>query len=363
MGLRNWLIAGTITATLSFAVSAHAEPRNPALYLGLGAGANFMSDANIDGFGIGTEADYDSGLAGAITLGYKREDGFRSEFEVAGRDNDVDQLRNMGSADGKVEALTFMGNILYDFQRFGKIKPYLGGGIGLARVRFDSVRPIGAGMINDHDTVFAYQGIAGVSFDLTDRFEVYGDYRYLRTSDLDVQEAVSGTTVHAEYSNHTVLGGVRVALYSPPQPMAKAKAAPMAPPPVQPAPVQPTVVEVPPEPEAEPAPIARNFIVFFDWDSDAITPTAAEIISAASKETNRVQLRVKLTGHADKSGPDLYNMGLSKRRAEVVGNAMVELGVSADEIGLSWKGEREPLVPTPDGIREPQNRRVEIIIE
>lgn len=362
MKSRNWLIAGALIGTLVGALltiaPASAEERTPSLYLGLGGGGNFMHDADIDGGGINTEADYDSGVAAAITLGFKRADGFRSEFEVAGRTNDVDQLKGMGSADGDVDALTFMGNILYDFQRFGKFKPYLGVGIGLARVRFDGVRPIGGGVINDHDMAFAFQGIAGLSFDLTDRFEVFGDYRYLGTTDLDVQVATSGSTVSADYGNHTVMGGIRIALYSPPQRMAKPMAAPMAP-----APVRPVAAEMPAAPEPEPAPIARNFIVFFDWDQDDLTTTAAQIVAAAAKESSRVKLHIQLTGHADKSGPDRYNMGLSKRRAEAVRTEMIGLGVSADDIGVAWKGEREPLVPTPDGIREPQNRRVEIIFE
>ncbi len=363
MGLRNWLIAGSIAGALGFAgalglaAPAHADQRTPAFYLGLGAGINFMPDADIDGMGIGTEADYDTGLAGAITLGFKRADGFRSEFEIAGRTNDVDQLQGMGSADGDVDALTFMGNILYDFQRFGKFKPYVGFGVGLARVRFDGVRPIGGGLINDHDMALAFQGIAGMSFELTDRFEVFGDYRYMGTADLDVQEATSGATVSADYRNHTVMAGLRIALYSPPQRGVQPK-------PMAPAPIQPAAVKIPPEPEpSTPPPLARNFIVFFDWDSSDLTPTASEIVLAAANETDRVKLHVRLTGHADTSGADLYNMALSKRRAQTVRDEMVKLGVSTEDIGLSWKGERTPLVPTPDGIREPQNRRVEIVVE
>jgi OmpA-OmpF porin, OOP family len=359
MKLRNWLITAVSAASLAAAHPVSADERAPALYLGLGAGGNFMPDANIDGAGIGTEADYDTGLAGAITLGFRRADGFRSEFEVSARTNDADKLRGMGSADGDVDALTFMGNILYDFQRFGSLKPYVGGGIGLARVRFDGVRPIGAGLINDHDLAFAYQGIAGLSFEVNDTFELFGDYRYLRTSDLDFQEATTGTTVSADYSNHTIMGGIRIALYSP-APKMSAPAPTPAPIPI----AMPEPAPAPaPEPEPEPAPIVRNFIVFFDWDKSDLTATASQIVAAASDESKRVKLHIQLTGHADRSGTDLYNMDLSKSRAEAVRTEMIRLGVAEDDIGIAWKGEREPLVPTPDSIREPQNRRVEIVFE
>jgi outer membrane protein OmpA-like peptidoglycan-associated protein len=72
---------------------------------------------------------------------------------------------------------------------------------------------------------------------------------------------------------------------------------------------------------------------------------------------------IKATGHADTSGTDRYNVGLSKRRAAAVQAELMRLGLSADEIFINWKGEREPLVETNDGVREPQNRRVEIILQ
>ena len=357
MKLRHGLITAASIASLATALPASADQRTPALYMGLGAGANFRPDADIDGPGVNTEADFDSGLAGAITLGFRRADGFRSEFEFAGRNNDVDGLKGMAGASGDVDALTFMGNILYDFQGISGFKPYVGGGIGLARVRVDGVRPIGGGRINDSDTVFAYQGIAGLSYAINDALELFGDYRYLRTSELDVQESSSGSTFNVDYDNHTLLGGIRIALYSPAPAMAP------TPPKPAPIPVAAPAPPPPPPPEPEPEPVVRNFIVFFDWDKSDLTATASQIVDAASKESERIKLHIRLTGHADRSGTDVYNMGLSKHRAETVRAEMIRLGVAKEDIAIAWKGERDPLVPTPDAIREPQNRRVEIVFE
>ena len=64
-----------------------------------------------------------------------------------------------------------------------------------------------------------------------------------------------------------------------------------------------------------------------------------------------------------RSGSDKYNLGLSKRRAEAVQQELERQGVGGGDIGIDWKGERDPLVPTPDGVREPQNRRVEIVFQ
>jgi outer membrane protein OmpA-like peptidoglycan-associated protein len=73
--------------------------------------------------------------------------------------------------------------------------------------------------------------------------------------------------------------------------------------------------------------------------------------------------RIGVTGHADKSGPDAYNMALSLRRANNVKDELVRDGVPAASIVVVGRGESQPLVPTADGVREPQNRRVEIVLQ
>ena len=69
---------------------------------------------------------------------------------------------------------------------------------------------------------------------------------------------------------------------------------------------------------------------------------------------------VKVTGFTDRSGSPQYNLHLSVRRAEAVQAEMVRLGVPATNIQIEGKGEEYPLVPTADGVREPQNRRAQI---
>ena len=77
----------------------------------------------------------------------------------------------------------------------------------------------------------------------------------------------------------------------------------------------------------------------------------------------RVSARITATGHADRSGPEDYNMALSLRRANAVKDALVRDGVPATAISVIGKGETQPLVQTADGVREPQNRRVEIVLQ
>ena len=83
--------------------------------------------------------------------------------------------------------------------------------------------------------------------------------------------------------------------------------------------------------------------------------------NAAAYAKRRGLVRVKLFGHADRSGKASYNMSLSLRRAGAVKAAFIKLGIGAGDISLVGRGESQPLVATADGVREPRNRRVEIV--
>ena len=111
------------------------------------------------------------------------------------------------------------------------------------------------------------------------------------------------------------------------------------------------------------APQTRAFMVFFDWDRSNLSDQAVGTLrQAAGAYKTFGSARVTATGHADRSGPDGYNMALSLRRANTVKDALVREGVPATAISVVGSGESAPLVQTADGVREPQNRRVEIVI-
>src|SRR4051812_48681224 len=116
----------------------------------------------------------------------------------------------------------------------------------------------------------------------------------------------------------------------------------------------------PPPPPAQPT----SFMVFFDWDRSNLSAQAqATIQQAAAAFKSRGSARVTATGHTDTSGPESYNMALSLRRANSVKAELVRQGVPADAIAVVGRGESQPLVATGDGVREPQNRRVEIVMD
>jgi OmpA-OmpF porin, OOP family len=124
-----------------------------------------------------------------------------------------------------------------------------------------------------------------------------------------------------------------------------------------------TLASVPePMPEPKPEPLAQvpnSYLVFFDWNSAVLSGDAMQVITQTIDNAHRGKVtQIMAVGHADTSGSPVYNDGLSRRRVESVANALVARGIPRNQITVGSKGEAEPLVPTGDGIREPQNRRV-----
>ena len=311
------------------------------LVAGAAAQADMVSGPYITGFG-GYTINPDTGYDDSVTGGSGKlsfEDGWiagaavgydfgraRIEFEGAYRTNDTDGAVTKGRIGGDLPVYTGMINTLYDFENESVVTPYLGFGMGAAF--FDAT---------DSDTMLAYQGIAGAKIAVTENLSAVVDYRYFRTLETEI-----GSTKF-EYEQHVITAGLSYNFGMPP-----------APPPPPPEPVV----------EAAPAPVvARSYMVFFDWDSTVITADASQIIrDAASAAQTLGVTRIELTGHADRSGSTRYNQRLSLKRADAVKAELIALGVAPDSITTVGKGESAPLVPTPDGVREAQNRRVEIVL-
>jgi len=108
----------------------------------------------------------------------------------------------------------------------------------------------------------------------------------------------------------------------------------------------------------------NEYIVLFDFDKSNINQAGRAVLDQASADAKKMgSVSISTTGHADRSGSEDYNMALSLRRANAVKDALVRDGVPATAISVIGKGETQPLVPTADGVREPQNRRVEIVLQ
>jgi len=293
---------------------------------------------------------FDNGYLGALALGYDYASPWRSEVELSRRSAGLDSVSGT-NASGDLTATSLMGNVLYDFDTNSKFTPYLGLGVGGARVKLDNASPFGTSSINDSDNALAGQAIAGVSYALQDNLDVFADYRYFATRDLSMR-TVAGTKASFDMDTHSIMVGLRFNFGAP-------KAQP------QPAPVTPVAMAEPaPAPAPAPAPrLPSSYIVFFDWDKAVVTPEAAEIIRTAAANAGTMgQVRMVLTGHTDTSGTAKYNLKLSQRRGDAVRAQFEALGFAKSDIQVISKGETDPLVPTDDGVREPQNRRVEIVL-
>jgi len=104
-----------------------------------------------------------------------------------------------------------------------------------------------------------------------------------------------------------------------------------------------------------------SYRVLFNWDRADLTDQGRQIIREAAAVSGNS--RIEVDGHTDTSGPQRYNLVLSMRRARAVATELVRDGVPLAAINIQGYGEAQPLVPTGDGVREPLNRRVEIILQ
>ena len=110
---------------------------------------------------------------------------------------------------------------------------------------------------------------------------------------------------------------------------------------------------------------ADTRLVFFDWGEAEVSRDAASILDtvvADFRAAPATTVRIELRGHSDRSGPIWANRRASRHRAEAVRDWLAERGIPGRSIDVLADGEERMLVPTEDGVREAQNRRVEIRI-
>ncbi len=115
--------------------------------------------------------------------------------------------------------------------------------------------------------------------------------------------------------------------------------------------------------QAAAAPGAHQYNVYFEFDRSTLTPEGRQVIdTVAQTAKGEPNAQIRLVGKADLSGTDPYNMALSHRRADTVRATLRADGIDEHRVEESWVGERQPPVPTAQGVREPRNRVVEVTL-
>ena len=293
-----------------------------------------------EGFLLGGAGGYKFGpWRGELELEYMEHQAQSGNNLFAGATGASSSLR------GSTSNLAAMINGYYDIATPWPITPYVGIGIGADYFRFSQVNTTANTQIaNAFDTVFAYEAMAGVSYAINPQWSIGLEYRYFATLDPKVKYSPNPPLQRFTVNNasHNLLLGVAWHFAPPPAP----------PPAAAPAGAVPGPAAV--------VPAQQTFIVFFEFDKSSLTPDGRESGRCCrrrvqERQDGRRHRRLhRLGGHA------AIQHALSKRRADTVKEALVRDGVSAAAISESWHGKENPRVPTADGVREPQNRRVEI---
>ncbi len=336
-------------AALSLVAAGQSQAHHQGWYVGLEGGANWVDD-NTFAYDTGNppggaplavrEMEFDTGWAALGTVGYGFEKNWRVELELGYRQNDADFALPVGAAfptNGELTEYTAMINVIYDVPLSERFDLNVGLGVGADYAQYNDDR-----IVDDADTNFAYQAIAGLTYKLTNRLDVSLTYRFLNVDSPNFADAVPGrgdTYAFDDVEKHTVTVGLRYDLFE--------DAAPYVAPPPAPPPAPPTE--------------ARQFIIYFGFNKCNISPEADTVLGEAASTAKTVgSASVVIVGHTDTVGSNAYNQKLSQCRANAAKTNLVAKGIGAGSISTSGRGEDELLVKTGDGVKEPQNRRATI---
>ena len=271
----------------------------------------------------------DGGWAGFARVGYRFDPHWRLELEGGYRDGKVGTTLGFPFS-GHLDDGAVMMNLVYDVAPAWSIHPFVGLGAG---VDHEFVKETGGGVqfTTTGQNAFAWQGLAGLTWQASRQFNVDLTYRYFDGGHFDYNCNIpAACPVHtSEYKDDSLTIGLRYSFASPPPP----------------------------------AFVAKDFVVYFPFDQYVLTPEAQSVVQQAAQYSNDGHAtRIVVVGHTDTSGSVKYNLRLSERRAKAVADAMVGLGVPQAVMKVDWVGKTDLAVPTPDGVKEPLNRRSTISI-
>jgi len=213
----------TFACGMAFAVAAPVASAGAVddIYLSGFAGGGFMNNSDADlttpGTSTSAEIEHETGFitGGAVGISFMRS--LRMEIEGSYRKTAFDSFQADGTvaveADGAIRVLAGMVNGFYDIDTGGPFTPYFGAGVGGAFVDLvNFATPPGTPELSDGDFQFAYQGIAGVGYKLTQSVSLGVEYRFFGTLDPKFEDNVVGvpTGLRSEFQTHNVMGRITI---------------------------------------------------------------------------------------------------------------------------------------------------------
>ena len=286
--------------------------------------------------------------------------GYRGGYELDDVAQDIMDASSAAQVNAEITSIPVLINAYIDLggvvSNVGGIVPYIGAGVGFARNEIDDIRAVilDEGLTSQFiapggsNVDLAWAIMAGFSAPLPGVRNLFLDvgYRYLDSGQITTDGGpiqVTGTietSQHAGFEGdltaHEFKAGLRYVLGGAP-----ARPAPVA-----------------------AAPVYKTYIVYFAFDRSDLSPAAmAEIDRAVADYKENGVARLTLEGNTDRAGSDAYNETLSKARVDAVAARITAQGVTVDAIKSAWFGEKKPRVQTEDGVRNDENRRVDIVLQ
>lgn len=357
-------------------------------YLGVEGGLNWESPQDLRQQGtVIDRTDFERGWAAGVVGGWSFASGFRPELELDWRRNNLD-LDFLGRQNGYDTADSALANLWYELKRpsgfFSSLHPYLGGGLGAVR-SYDQNATFGDFRLSDnYATELAYQAGAGLGYDLTPHLTLSLDYRHLWSNrgEFHPPEGLPLSPfypIEQRYLANTAMLSARYFFGASAEasalPAPQAATPPPSPPPSPPS--EPAPTPPPPPVAAAPPPcspppgfqvdanchiVEQTLIVRavdFKTNSNSLTEPARQTLDQIAPALKaQPELRVEIQGYTDSTGPDEYNLKLSQRRADAVGEYLRMEGVPADSLTARGYGKASPIASNATREGRAENRRV-----
>ncbi|MEO1324790.1 MAG: outer membrane beta-barrel protein, partial [Pseudomonadota bacterium] len=186
----------------------------------------------------GWSTEFDGGTAFGAEIGARYGNGFRAGIEFAYSQADVDTHTGVTLGGGSIDAVDaaaiasspdplgvtvaavvadgqgditntgLYGNIYFDFNQAGALQPYVGAGLGFADVSVN-YKPSGITVIDDSETKLSYQIKAGATWRLQNQWELFGEYAYRATDDIELDNQLFPGSLDIENTQNVFSIGAR----------------------------------------------------------------------------------------------------------------------------------------------------------